>query len=416
LEDGIVKLLSLCLSAGLLLAPQATKTDSKAGADWNQFRGPKRDGHSPDTGLLKQWPSGGPPLAWKATGIGQGFSSVCVSGNRVFTTGESEGKCNLVALNAADGKILWKLPIGAPFTENQGGTGPRSTPATDGTLVVAIAPTGEIVCARVADGRMVWKKSMTEFGASMSQFGFVESPFLDGGAVLVSPGGSVMALNKMSGQQAWKSKKLKGATDYSSLTVAEMGKVKQYLVMTDKSVAGILATNGTVLWEGDYPGDRAVVPTPVYGNGIVFVSAGYGVGAKAFKVALAGAQIRLQEAYAAKEFQIHHGGMVLVGDHVYGLHDQGTLKCVELATGKEAWADRCVGKGAIAYADGHLYCRGEGGGVALVEASPEGFKEKGRFTPAERNGNKSWSHPAVSGGKLYLREQDALLAYEVKQK
>ena len=424
LEDGIVKhsiigrAFLLAFAAGpLLLAAQATKTsDSKAGADWNQFRGPKRDGHSPDTGLLKQWPTSGPALAWKATGIGAGFSSVCVSGNRLFTMGEADGKCNLLALNVADGKVLWKLPISAPYTENQGGTGPRSTPATDGAIVIAIAPTGEIVCVRNADGRMLWKKSMTEFGASMPGFGFVESPYIDGNLVLVSPGGSVVALAKASGQTAWKSKKLKGATDYSSLSVAEMGKVKQYLVMTDKSVAGILASNGAILWEGDFPGDRAVVPTPVYSNGIVFVSAGYNVGAKAFKVALAGNQIRFQEVYAYPQFQIHHGGMVLVGEHVYGLHDQGTLKCIELATGKEVWADRCVGKGSIAYADGHLVCRGEQGGVALVEANPAAYKEKGRFTPAEKNGSKCWAHPVVSGGRLYLREQDALLSYDLKEK
>ncbi len=409
--------LSAALLFSLLLAAQATKTAApKGAAEWNQFRGPKRDGHSPDTRLLKQWPSSGPPLAWKATGIGAGFSSVSVSGNRVFTMGEADGKCNLLALNAADGKLLWKLPIAAPFSENQGGTGPRSTPATDGTIVIAIAPTGEIVCARAADGRIVWKKRMTEFGASQPGFGFVESPFIDGNLVLVSPGGSVVALSKAGGQTLWKSKRLKGATDYSSLSVGELGKAKQYLVMTDKSVAGVLATNGAILWEGDFPGDRAVVPTPVYANGMVFVAAGYGVGAKAFRVALAGNQVRFQEAYAYKEFQIHHGGMVLVGGHVYGLHDQGTLKCIDLSTGKEAWADRSVGKGSIAYADGHLVCRGENGTVALVEASPAGYKEKGRFTPPERNGNKCWAHPAVSGGRLYLREQDVVLCYEVREK
>src|SRR6185503_15524811 len=156
---------------------------------------------------------------------GAGFSSVCHSGKTVFTMGEADGKCLLVALNAADGKILWKLPVGSPFTENQGGTGPRSTPATDGTVVIAVAPTGEITCARVADGRTVWQKNMRNFGASQPGFGFVESPFIDGNLVLLSPGGSVLALNKLNGATVWQSKKLKGTTDYSSLSVAEMGKV-----------------------------------------------------------------------------------------------------------------------------------------------------------------------------------------------
>jgi outer membrane protein assembly factor BamB len=321
-----------------------------------------------------------------------------------------------VAVNAADGKVLWKLPFGSTFTEAQGGPGPRSTPATDGTIVIAIAPNGEMVCARVADGRTVWQKNMKDFGASMPGFGFVESPLLDGAFVVVSPGGTVAALNKQTGQLAWKSKRLKGATDYSSLSVGELGKVRQYLVMTDKSVAGLLANNGAILWEGDFPGDRAVVPTPIFSNGIVFVSAGYGVGCKAFKVDLAGGQVRFQEAYSGKQFQIHHGGMVHVDGHVYGLNDAGTIKCIELATGKDVWTDRGVGKGSIAYADGHLICRGEGGGVALVEAKPGAYKEKGRFTPAEKNGSKCWAHPAISGGKLYLREQDVLLAYDLKAK
>jgi outer membrane protein assembly factor BamB len=329
--------------------------------------------------------------------------------------GESDGKACLVALNVADGKILWKLPVGAPFTENQGGPGPRSTPATDGTVVVAVAATGEIVGARAADGRQVWKASMTSMGASMPGFGFVESPLIDGNLVLLSPGGSVVALNKLTGQQVWKSKKLKGSTEYTSLGIAEINKVKQYLVMSDKSVAGVLASNGTILWEGDFTTEaRAYVATPVYANGIVFAALGYGAGCKAFRIAVAGGQVRFQEAYKGTQFQIHHGGMVAVGQHVYGLSDQGALKCIDIATGNEVWSDRSVGKGSIAFADGHLICRGEGGGVALVEASPDGFKEKGRFTPAERNGNKTWAHPAVSGGKLYLREMDALLCYNLK--
>ncbi len=416
LVRAVAWVLAVAVGGPLGLAFQSTKSDAKASLDWNQFRGPKRNAHSAETGLLKQWPASGPALAWKASGLGLGFSSVCHAGKTVFTMGEGEGKCHLVALAAADGRILWKLPVGAPFTEAQGGTGPRSTPATDGTVVIAVSPTGEITCVRVADGRVVWQKNMKNFGAGMPGFGFVESPFIDGNLVLLSPGSTVIALNKLNGATVWQSRKLKGTTDYSSLSVAETGKVKQYLVMTDKSVAGILATSGAILWEGDFPGDRAVVPTPVYGNGIVFVAAGYGVGCKAFKVGLAGDQMRAQEAYSGTQFQIHHGGMVLVGEHVYGLHDQGTLRCIELATGKQTWADRSVGKGSIAYADGHLYCRGESGGVALVEANPAEFKSKGTFTPAEKgSGSKSWAHPVVSGGKLFLREQDVLMAYSIKE-
>jgi outer membrane protein assembly factor BamB len=417
LEIGIMKRPGIVCFALLLVATavaEQAKSETKA-LEWTQFRGPKRDAQSPDTGLLKQWPPAGPPLAWKATGLGLGFSSVSHSKNRLFTLGEDGGKCNLLALNAGDGKVAWKLPIGGAVTDAQGGPGPRSTPATDGTLVVAVAPTGEIVCVQAATGRLAWQKHMErDFGAAHPGFHFVESPLIDGNLVLLSPGGTVIALNKMNGQTAWRSKKLKGSTDYSSLSIAEMGKVKQYLVMTDKSVAGLLASNGAILWEGDFPGDRAVVPTPVYSDGLVFVAAGYGVGCKAFKIALAGNQVKMIEAYANPQFQIHHGGMVLVDGHVYGLHDQGTARCVELATGNVVWTDRSVGKGAVIYADGHIIGRSEQGGVALFEASPAGYKEKGRFTPPETNANKCWAHPVVSGGLLLLREQGSLFAYNLK--
>ncbi len=413
--SGFVRIALLAALASPLPAQQS-KAEPKA-LDWTQFRGPRRDAQSSDTGLLKQWPSGGPPLAWKATGIGIGFSSVCHAKNRLYTLGEDGGKCNLVALNAADGKLAWKLPIGGTVTDAQGGPGPRSTPATDGNVVVAVAPTGEIVCVQAATGRPLWQKHLErDFGASRPGFHFVESPMIDGHLVLLSPGGTVVALSKLNGQTAWRSKKLKGSTDYSSLSIGELGKVKQYLVMTDKSVAGLLATNGTILWEGDFPGDRAVVPTPVYYNGMVFVAAGYGVGCKMFNVALAGNQVRFQEAYANTNFQIHHGGMVQVDGHVYGLHDQGTARCVNIMTGEVAWQDRSVGKGAVIYADGHIIGRSEQGGVAMWEASPAGYKEKGRFTPPETNGGKCWAHPAVSGGLLFLREQGSLFAYNLADK
>ncbi|HLY09019.1 MAG TPA: PQQ-binding-like beta-propeller repeat protein, partial [Planctomycetota bacterium] len=190
---GLVGLLVALAGAPAPVTAQAGKTAEK-GLDWNQFRGPNRDAHSSDSGLLQEWPKEGPPLAWKASGIGVGFSSVSVSGTHAFTMGEVDKKATLLALNVADGKILWKLPFGAPVTDNQGGPGPRSTPATDGTLVIALAPAGELVCARVADGKVVWQKNVKEFGANEGSWHFSESPLLDGASVVLTPGGTVVAL------------------------------------------------------------------------------------------------------------------------------------------------------------------------------------------------------------------------------
>ncbi len=428
LEIGIVNHLRILL-AGLLLAAaadtapslsaQATKKEPAAGTDWNQFRGPNRDGISPETGLLKQWPASGPPQAWKATGIGVGYSSVCVSGTRVFTMGETSGKSYLVALNVADGKILWKTEVGQGGNPGSKGEGPRGTPATDGTLVFAISQGGEIVCAQAATGRLVWKKTMSAFGGNTPGWGWSESPLLDGAAVVVSPGGSsahVAALNKATGAPLWQAK-VKGGAHYTSLAVADIGGIRQYLYFNDQVVAGLAARTGQMAWSVDRQGQTAIASTPMYKDGIVFVSSGYGVGHNAFQVTGAGGRFQAREIYKGKELESHHGGMVIVGDHVYGPNN-GNLVCMELKTGKVAWQDRCVGKGSAIAADGHLIVRGEGGGVALVEATPTGYKSKGQFnipnTPINGGGMAAWANPVVAGGKLFLREWDNLYCYNLK--
>lgn len=400
-----------------LSAQQASKAGSIA-AEWYQYRGPKRDGLSPDTGLLKQWPGSGPPLAWKTTGLGDGFSSVAIAGDKIFTMGDVGGSACLLALKAADGKILWAAKVGAPFP-NDRDPGPRSTPATDGVLVFGLGKEGELVCVHAATGREVWRRKMSDFGGRMmSGWGYSESPLVDGPLLVVTPGGSrgtVLALNKANGAPVWQSAQLKDSAAYASLVPIEIARIKQYIVFTDKTVAGIAAANGAIVWRADRQGETAVVPTPVYKDGVVFVTSGYNVGCNAFQISGGGGQFRAQEIYNGKQMVNHHGGVVLVGNHVYGT-DEGSLKCIELKTGKVAWQDRSVGKGSVTYADGHIIVRGEGGGVALVEATPEGYKEKGRFTPPDRSGKSAWSHPVVFGGRLYLRDQGVLLCYDLKAK
>jgi len=409
----------LSLPAERPLAAQAAKKPDAKALDWFQFRGPNRDGHSTETGLLAPWPSGGPPQAWKATGIGTGYSSVCVSGTRVFTMGETGGKSYLLALNAADGKILWKTEAGQGGDPGNQGAGPRGTPATDGTLVFALSQNGELLCAQAATGRPVWKKTMSQLGGGGTPgWGWSESPLLDGNALVVSPGGSgghVAALNKATGAPLWQSR-VKGGAHYTSLAVADIGNVRQYLYFNNQVVAGIAARNGQVAWQIDRSGQTAIASTPAYRDGIVFVSSGYGVGHNGFRVAGAGGRFQVQPAYEGNEMASHHGGYVVVENHVYVPSDGGSLVCAELKTGKVAWQDRCVGKGSAVFADGHLYVRGEGGGVALVEASPAGYKEKGRFNLPKTGGNGAWANPAVAGGKLYLREWDNLYCYDIAAK
>jgi outer membrane protein assembly factor BamB len=395
-----------------------------ADSDWSQFRGPNRDGISPDTGLLKEWPASGPALAWKATGLGEGYSTVITHKDKIFTTGDVGGASSLHCLKAADGKLVWTTKVGEPGGKRDSGT--RSTPATDGTVVVAIGQGGEIVCVDAETGKPKWQKHLEkDLGGDRPSWWWSESPLLDGDLVLCTPGGSkgaVAALKKDSGEVAWQSSDLKEPAHYTSLIAVEIGGVRQAIVLTDRSVAGIAVKDGKVLWRATRKGQTAVIPTPIYKDGIVFVTSGYGIGCNAFKVTAEGGAFKAEELWSGKQIVNHHGGVILVGDHLYELDDKRAMKCVELKTGKVAWEDRSVGKGAVAYADGHLYCRsetGEKGGastIALVEATPSGYKEKGRFTQPDRSATAAWAHMVVIGGKFYVRDQDVLLCFDVKAK
>ena len=409
-------------AAALILCVPAFSAGDAPDSDWNQWRGPKRDGLSPDTGLLKAWPAGGPPLAWKATGLGSGFSSVSVHGDHIFTMGDVGENCTLLSLNKSDGKISWSANVGKAGGTDRQRPGTRCTPATDGELVFALGQFGELVCANATTGKEVWRKNMsTDFGGKAPHWDYSESPLLDGDLVLCTPGGSkgaVVALKKASGETVWQSSELTDAAAYASLVPVEIGGTRQYLVLTAASVAGIGAVDGKLLWRADRAGKTAVIPTPVYKDGIVCVTSGYGVGCNAFKITAADGKFKAEEIYSHKEMINHHGGILLVGDHVYELDDKGGLKCFEFKTGKRVWDNPSVGKGSIAYADGHLICRSERGNgtIALVEASPEGYKETGRFDQPERSKASSWPHPVIIGGKLYIRDQDNLFCYDVKAK
>jgi len=401
-----------------------------ADSDWNQWRGPKRDGHSPDTGLLKQWPAAGPNLAWKANGLGSGFSSVSIQGDRIYTMGDLGDSCTIIAMSLADGKIVWSAKVGK--TEGGGGyPGPRCTPTLDGKLVFGLGQYGDLVCVDQADGKEKWRKNLeSDFGGKTPHWGYAESPLVDGDQLVCIPGGksgSVVALNKTNGEKLWQSEPLAGGAEYTSLLPVEIGGVRQYIVVTKGTMAGIAAKDGKVLWKGSHPGGTAVIATPVYADGIAFMTVAYGVGCKAFKITSANGAFTAEVAYSdegkdkkgAKIMDNKTGGVIVVGEHLYGVTDGGRLKCVELKTGKVVWEDRCVGgKASVAFADGHLVVRGEDGRgtIALVEATPEGYKEKGRFDQPERSKKTAWPHPVIAGGKLYIRDQDVLLCFDVKAK
>lgn len=408
----------------ILLGLLAVGDVARAANDWPQWRGPNRDGRSTETGLLAEWPASGPKLLWKATGLGGGYSSIVTSGDSVFTMGDKGGECFIVALKRADGKPLWSAKVGEGGAPGWGGyAGPRCTPATDGKMVFAVGQYGEFVCVDAATGDPKWRKDYTkDFGGRRPEWGFAESPLLDGDKVIVTPGGkqgAIVALNKQTGATVWQSKEFTDSAQYSSLIIEEIGSVRQYIQLTDASVAGVAANDGRLLWRAPRRGSTAVIPTPVYHDEIVFVTSSYGVGCNAFKITSTQGKFSAEQLYANKVMANHHGGVVLVGDHVYGHSEGKGWVCLDLKTGAAAWEEKGkLGKGSLVYADGHFILRAEDGKgtVALIDASPEGYREKGRFNQPNRSEQESWAHPVVSDGKLWLRDQDILLCYDLRAK
>lgn len=390
-------------------------------ADWYQWRGPDRDGLSKETGLLKKWPEAGPPLAWKATGLGKGFSGISISSNRIYTMGDKGSNSYAHAYNLSDGKSLWSTKIGKAGAPGWGNfEGPRSTPTVDGDLIYVIGQYGEMLCLKASDGSKVWTKHLEEdFGGELPEWGFSESALIDGEKVLCTPGGSkgaIIAINKKTGQTIWRSKDFKDNAHYSSLVCCEIAGVKQYVQLTAASVVGI-ATDGSLLWRASRKGRTAVIPTPIVKDNKVYVTSGYGIGCNLFEISKSDGKFNANEVYSSKNIANQHGGAILVGGHVYSYCDAKGWVCQQFNTGDIKWAEKKqVGKGSLTYADGHLYLRAESNGtVALIEATTDGYKEKGRFVQPGFGKPKTWPHPIVAGKKLYLRDQDILLCYNVSE-
>jgi outer membrane protein assembly factor BamB len=329
----------------------------------------------------------------------------------------------VIALNRKDGKAEWATKLGRAGAPGWGGyAGPRSTPTVDGNLVFAVGQWGEVLCLDTS-GKELWRKDLTkDFGAKLPEWGYTESPLVDGNNVILTPGGpqgAIVAMNKKTGKVVWQSKEFKDAAQYSSLIAVQINGVRQYIQLTDASVAGIAPADGKLLWRAPRRGATAVIPTPIYFDNFVYVTSGYGIGCNLFKVTKSSGEFSAEQVYANKVMVDHHGGVIRIGENVYGHSDGKGWTCQALKTGAPVWQEKQkLGKGSIAYADGRFYLRSEEkkGTVALIEASPEGYKEHGRFDQPDRSEKESWAHPVIAGGKLYLRDQDLLLCYDLKAK
>jgi outer membrane protein assembly factor BamB len=388
-----------------------------------------RTGVSTETGLLSQWPAGGPKLAWKTTGLGMGFSTPSIADGVIYLMGTKDQTEYVIALEVAGGKRIWDLEVGKMGRQHPG---PRSTPTIDGDVLYVVSSDGNLVCAELKQGKVRWKKNFgTDFRGRRGSWDYAESPLIDGDVLVCTPGGddaTIVALKKQTGTLIWKSS-IKGLESkprqgrpgppfsnaaYASVIKAEVDGAKQYIQFLSGGVVGVDAKDGRLLWHYDNPANgTANCSTVIFHDGCVFAGSGYGTGAGCAQLKSKGGKFDAEERYFVKELQNHHGGMILVGDHVYGT-GSGTLLCVNFKTGKIAWQERSVGKGSIAYADGHLVVRSEQGPLALVEANPAGYKEKGRFNQPDRSKLSAWPHPVIAGGKMYIRDEDILMCYDVK--
>ena len=397
--------------------------DSTSGnSDWPQWRGALRDGKSGETGLVSPWPAGGPELVWTATGLGQGFSTPSLVGDRLYILGTSGETEQLIALDATSGGELWRSPLGV-IADGGGYKGPRGAPTIDGDRAYAIGSDGTLASVSRGDGSIAWKTNLKQnHGGSDGHWAYAESPLIDGEQLICTPGGvqaTMMALRKSNGSVVWKGSAGElgdgyTAAGYSSPIVANIGGTRQYVAFIHGGVVSFEARSGRPLWHYDSPANTtANCSTPIVDGDLVFAASGYGTGGGQARVTGRGTNWSVNETYFERKFQNHHGGYVLVDGHVYGTNDSSLL-CMDWRSGRIKWQDRSVGKGSICFADGHLYVRGEDGAVALVEASPDGYREKGRFDQPNRSGQPAWPHPVVAGGRLYLHDWDRLFCYRLK--
>ncbi len=420
-------LLTVMCGLACLLAMSACADDSanstsagNAQQGWTQFRGPNRANRSTETSLLTEWPEEGPKLAWKVTGVGEGFSTVSLSDGEIYTMGNLDDQEQLVVLSEESGEHLWKVPFGDAYHQGRG-DGPRGTPTIDGDFVYVLGGAGNLACISRKSHKVVWQRNILEdYGARNIRWGISESVLIDGDRLICTPGGSdatIVALDKRTGDEIWKCLvKGEDRAGYASAVAVNIAGVPQYIQFTSKGTIGVRAADGEFLWRNNRSANgTANCSSPLVSGEYVFTASGYGTGGALVKVIPDGDSVTGEFVYHTGSMKNQHGGMVIVDGHVFGSNN-GIWTCIDLLSGEVKWKKRSIGKGAVVYADGHIYLRGENGTVALIEANTNDYVERGQFKQPDRSSYRAWPHPVIAGGKLYLRDMDVLLCYDVRKK
>ena len=456
--SGNSLLASAVLTLSLLLACGARA------ADWPQWQGPDRDSVSKERGLLQQWPKEGPPLAWKVKGLGGGDSAPSIARGKIYGM-SNRGDAEVIwCFSEEDGKELWSIRLRKAFAQqmSQGKEGPGCTPTVDGDRLYVIGLGGDIACLQAADGKTLWQRSFTrDFGGEIPTWSYRESPLVDGDQVVCTPGGpeaTIVALSKMTGETVWKcqvpdltpappagnapdrgrpggargrpggrpgGRGGRSGAAYASAIAIDFNEQRQYVQLTATSLVGVAASDGRLLWQYDKPanGSHINCTTPLFHNNMVFASSAYGAGGGLVELRIPpGGGVVPREIYFTKKLQNHHGGVVLYDGRLYGAHggnEGGNIVCLDFKTGNVLWDERDerrAKKGSILLADNRLYYRVEDGTMLLIEPSATEYVERGRFEQPDRSRAPAWSHPVIANGKLYMRDQDVLLCYDVKAK
>jgi len=399
--------------------PDAAPADAMA--SWPRFHGPHGDNISTETGLLKQWPADGPKLAWAIRYIGDGYSGVTVDDGLIYTAGNVGGETTISALDL-DGTSVWQAPNGKAWTGSYPGT--RGTPTIDGGRVFHESPLGEVVCLDAKTGDEIWRINILErFRGKNPEWALAESVLIDGPRVICCPGGpntAVVALDKETGETIWQSESAEGdLPGYCSPMLIEHEGRRIILTMTDKALIGVGADTGRLLFRYPHRTKYEIHATdPIYRDGRVFISSGYGTtGSEMLRIDAARDRLSVEKVWGSRDLDNHHGGVILLDGYLYGcahsFHGRAWI-CLDWNTGDMMYAQKGVGKGSATCAEGMLYVMNEQGTVGLVKATPDGHDLISRFQLPEDSDAKTWAHPVICGGRLYLRRGEYLYAYDVK--
>jgi len=388
-------------------------------ADWPQLHGPKRDNKSAETGLLKQWPEGGPKLLWTAQGIGHGFSAVAVANGLVYATG-NVGPDTLITALDLDGKAVWTAKNGPAYTREHPGT--RSTPTIDGGRLYHENAEGDVACLDARTGKPLWALNIIKkFGGRNITWGLAESLLIDGDRLICVPGGEetgIVALNKLTGETVWTAKGIGEKPGYSSPIVVEHGGLRILVALMAKAIVGVNADTGELLWKVEHvtPFDESIF-LPLHHDGHIYFATAHARGSRLLKLNVEGKKCSVELVWRTEKLDSHHGGVVLLDGYLYGFC-HGNYKprwdCLEWATGKLMHSEPTGVAGSVTYADGMIYGMDERGRVMLIRPSPTERRVVSEFQLPKGGPGPFWAHPVVCGGRLYLRHSDSLFAYDIQ--